>query len=356
MAFEAIAAEFAESSWSAIRGNGTEAENRVEWAENALHSASEFFSGPEEKDWTEAQEQLEEAGTWLDEAVELVQSITAAKRNLEAARQDAPQEVQAAREDIHRAREYIADYDPDIREQLESELDTAAEGLQSAQGELEEQEKPDFPQVVALAREANASADRILEEARTEHEIIERLRSKYRSSLRDAELATSRTERYLRDHRRDMSDNTQETAERGLGILQKAKESRAVAEEAEDLARRQALEEAVTFADQARDLASRAYTAAQREFARAEAARRPAYVPIPTTGTGSWRGWGSPRSSPSRRSSGRSTRPRERRGSSSSWSRSSSSSSRSRSRGGSSTSWRRSSSGRSRRGGGSSGW
>ena len=39
--FEEIASTYAESSWTTIRGNGTEAENRLDWSTEAFEAATE---------------------------------------------------------------------------------------------------------------------------------------------------------------------------------------------------------------------------------------------------------------------------------------------------------------------------
>ncbi len=358
--FEQLAQHYAESSWEAIRGNGTEAENRVNWAWNALQLAQEELASPDEDTWQEALQRIEEANGWLDEAASLIGSIESLRQNLEKARREAPREVQSAQVDIDKAAAYIGEHDPDIREQLESDLESAREDLHQADAELA-LAIPDYLRVVALAQRANAAADRILEQARSEHEAIERLRRKYHTLSRGAEEAASRAEDYVRNHASDVREESKHTLDEARAKLLSAGERRGVADDREDTARREALEQAVSLAQEAETLASKAYEQARQDFQRAESHRRPAVLPIPVPGPAhrpSPSGdWGLPKASPRtgpRRSGGSSdwSRPSSprRSGSSSSWSRGSTSSRRS----GSSSSWGGSSS--RRRGGSSTGW
>ena len=123
----------------------------------------------------------------------------AIETSLEAARRDAPGEISAAQADITKAWKYINAYDEDIRESLEDDLREAEKKLNTASEELNK-EKADYLMVVKLAREANDSADKILAQARTEHEAAERMRSKAASALRDARSRVSIAREYIQDH------------------------------------------------------------------------------------------------------------------------------------------------------------
>ncbi len=356
-AFEQLAQHYAESSWQTVRGNGTEAENRVDWASEALEEACAGLAASEEEKWREAEQRLQQADAWLDEAVGLIGSIQAQQQSLEKARQEAPQEIQAAQADVDRAAQYISQYDPDIREQMETDLEKARQELAQAAGELS-RERPDYLQAVALARQANEAADRILAAARDEHETIERLRRKLSAARRSAESAVSRAGHYLLDHNQDVGRDARQLQEEASARLADMGRKAALAEAQEDLARRQALEEAVALAAEAEALAGRAYSQAERDFRRAEEARwpisAPIFVPTPAPPRPAGKpaaprpagGWGLPRPTPFKPSSV----PRPSGGGSSRWSPSPSRSP----TGGGSTRWGGTPGGR--RGGGSSGW
>ncbi len=193
--FEELSRSYAETSWVSIRGNGTEAENRVTWAEGVLEDARLAVS-MEQQEWHKALELVNRGNGWLTEAESLVAAISELDASLVTARRDAPAEITAARADIQKAWEYIARYDDDIRESLEEDLRTA-EGLVAAAEEEMKQAKPDYLRVFKLAREANDNADHILAQARDDREAAVRLRARAASAMRDAEAEVAMVERYI---------------------------------------------------------------------------------------------------------------------------------------------------------------
>jgi len=196
--FERVAAVYADSTWQSIQGNGTEAENRINWAIEAMEDAKAAV-GTEQQDWPQAIKSVEAGNKWLNEAVSLIQSISILESNLKIAQQDAPNEINAARTDIQQAWDYINRYDEDIRESLEDDLRTAENKNIQAGQELNK-DRPDYFEVCKLSRDANESADRILIQARTEHETAERLRNKAASTRRDASTRVSIARKYIEDH------------------------------------------------------------------------------------------------------------------------------------------------------------
>lgn len=312
--FEEISATYNESSWEPIRGNGTEATNRLDWSVQALEAARDS-STMQRQEWQTALELVGESNGWLDQADSLMRSVRALQASLAVARRDAPAEIAAAEADIARAWGYINTYDEDIRESLEDDLRGAQQLLDEAKIELAK-DKPDYLRVVMLAKETNATADKILEQARSEHEAAERLRAKATSELRDARAAVSKAKEYIEDHHVEVGS----TAKTHLADAQAHLRD---AEATSDLAER------VSLFERAESEAERAYSKARNDVAEVERARRPLF---PIGG-----GWGSPSPRPPRRgSTGGGGGPI-------SWG--------SGSRGGGSTSW-----GSGRGGGGSRGW
>jgi uncharacterized membrane protein YgcG len=196
--FDRLSQEYAESSWEAVQGNGTEAENRVNWALQAADDAR-LAASEETQEWYKALELVEKGNTWLNEAQSLIKSISELEEKLKIARRDAPNEIEAARADISTAWEYINRYDDDIRESLEDDLHSAEQIVEAAREELK-QSRPDYLKVCKMARQANESADKILIQARSEHESAERLRIKSVSSRRDAATRVSIARQYIEDH------------------------------------------------------------------------------------------------------------------------------------------------------------
>lgn len=337
-AFEEISLKYSVSSWEAIRGNGTEAENRIDWTLDALEDAREAIS-LEHQDWEKALQLAKQGNSWLDEAESFMKSIFELKSNLENAERDAPREVEAARSDIQKAWEYINRYDEDIREDLEEELREAEIILEKATVELQST-SPDYYQVCKLARQANEAADKILLQARSEHENAERLRAKFSSARRDAYSKISMAQEYIQDHNSVVGNEPRSRLNRAMEFLRKADASSPSGEE---------LNSAIDLLLQAEQEAEQAFNLARRyaeqyeegpfsSTRRSGDSRLPPIVIFPSGGS-SKSSWGTRRSSRSggsvRRSGGGST----------SWG----------SRGGGSTSWG-SRGGSSRGGGGSTGW
>jgi len=284
--FDRISSTYAESSWESIQGNGSEAENRVDWALDALKDAR-TASSMENQDWSRAQELVRQGNAWMDEAESFMHSIFALKTSLEEARKDSSGEINAAQTDISSAWKYINAYDEDIRESLEDDLREAERKLTAATAQLH-QEKADYLLTVKLAREANESADKILAQARTEHETAQRLRSKAVSALRDARSRISIAGEYIQDHRSDAGDEAGNYLNNAVNTLHQAETS-------PDLNTR------ISLAEQAENTAASAYSLARQRVNNAWE-RRPGLPPIIVLPGGGYsnRGpsWGSRRSSP----------------------------------------------------------
>jgi hypothetical protein len=325
--FERLSHDYAPTTWESVRGNGTEAENRVNWALDVLDDAR-AAAASEEQEWHKALELVEQGNTWLTECESLMKSISDLELNLIAARRDAPDEINAAQADVAKAWAYINQYDEDIRESLEDDLRAAEKKNELAKEELR-QAKPDYFKVCKLARESNEAADRILIQARDEHEAAERLRAKAVSTRRDASAKVSIARSYIEVHQpvvRAEARNYLSNAVQALRQAETAIDSNSQ----------------ISLALKAESDADQAYSLAQRDVngltGNIHGIGIPTTIPIPTT-TGHSPGggfyWGSRRSS----SSGSGT-IRRGGGSSSSWG----------SRGGSIGG------GGSRGGGGSTGW
>lgn len=257
--FERIRGTYAPSSWQSIVGNGTEAENRINWALESLEAARAAAT-MEQQDWKKGLEILQTSNSWLDEAESFLRSIAALEVNLAAAQRDAPGEISAAQADISKAWDYIHKYDEDIRESLEEDLRQAERKLESATNELKK-EKADYLEVCQQAREANASADKILAEARNEHEATERVRAKAATALRDARASVSKAKEYIEDHSRDVAGTAKE-------YLRDAQDELFHAERASDPSVR------VSHAEKAESAAETAYSMAREDVARAERSRQ----------------------------------------------------------------------------------
>ncbi len=69
--FRKVIPEYAETTWESVRGNGTEAENRVNWALEAQDDARSA-AGMEQQEWHKALELVQKGNSWLTEAESLM--------------------------------------------------------------------------------------------------------------------------------------------------------------------------------------------------------------------------------------------------------------------------------------------
>jgi uncharacterized membrane protein YgcG len=284
--FDKIATGYAETNWASVRGNGSEAENRIDWAQDALEDAR-TAAGTERQDYHQAMELIDKGNKWLAEAESLMKSISELDANLAIARRDAPNEIEAAQTDVKTAWDYINRFDDDIRESLEDDL-RQAEGKNNLAREELKKNRPDYFNVIKLARETNESADKILAQARNEHEAAERLRVRAASTLRDANTKVSIANKYLEDHQAVVRSEARNYLNSAIESLRQAGATGDVNSQ-------------IVQASQAEVSADQAYSSAQRDVNTATVnfpgPGIPRVIVIPPIGhPGGDLGWGSRRS------------------------------------------------------------
>ncbi len=246
--FDDLSQEYAESTWTSVKGNGTEAENRINWAGDALQESQNAAAA---SDWYRAVEMVEKGNGLLTEAASFMRSIHQLQKDLLAARRDASPEISAASGDIAKAWEYIGMHDEDVRESLEDDLREAEKRNELAKRELT-LSRPDYFKVCELARQANTMADRVLVQARNEHDEAERQRVKVTSTRRDASAQVSIAREYIEDHVPVVKDEAKRS-------LKSAESSLREAERAQDL------EATLSLLTMAEADGRKAYTQAQRD-------------------------------------------------------------------------------------------
>jgi uncharacterized membrane protein YgcG len=219
--FERISSTYAPKSWEAITGNGSEAGQRIDAADQSLADARQQ-SSVEQQEWVTALESLQEGNLLLDKALSLLRSITKLEKNLEKARQEAKPEIDAAAADIDKAKRYIERYGDDIRDQLGVDLRDALQILNNARREFD-LELPNYPMVVELALRANASADDIYKKAATEHEAAERLRRQAATALSNAQTAVETADEFIDDHDTDVRSSAETALASAKHSLQSAR-------------------------------------------------------------------------------------------------------------------------------------
>jgi chromosome segregation ATPase len=181
-----IVDEFAESTWSDIRGNGSEAEAAADRAEEHWERARELNT-MEVQEFGEAREALDAAVQELGYVEALIDAIKQRLHDLEQARDTARAIVAEAERSIAAGWEFVRSNDPDVGKVPEDQLQQAAEQLAQAQAEMQ-QERPDWLVLVQAAQQADQFADAALAGARSEVEVMDRLREQVRTAQ---QLATA---------------------------------------------------------------------------------------------------------------------------------------------------------------------
>ncbi len=198
--FDRMQAQFAERSWSSIRGNGSQATTLLNWCAQALPQARTAL-GRDVQDWQRATELVNQAHQNLDQATVLVQAIGTMEKDLLTAQAAAKHDVAKAEAALVQAEQYERVHDDDITDEVKPELAGARKKLVQAQTELS-QSKPEYFLVIKLAKEVHGKADETLAFCRNEYEAAERLRSKAETALRDARTRVSSARQYYNSHKR----------------------------------------------------------------------------------------------------------------------------------------------------------
>jgi chromosome segregation ATPase len=263
--------EFAESTWSDIRGNGSEAEAAANRAHEHWRNAQRKNS-MDLQEFTAAKEDLDAAEAELTYARALIAAITQRLQDLETARATARDELEAAAADISRGWEFVHSHDPDVGKVPEQQLAQAEQLLAAARTEME-QTKPDWLELVKQAQQANNLADEALAGARSEVDAMEKRRTQAERARKLAEVEVQKIARFVQVHRQDIQaehlpavDQLQEEIQAAHALLQQA-------EQREEEARVSALQGAYTCYTQVQAEAGQLYATVYADFERLEQLR-----------------------------------------------------------------------------------
>ncbi len=278
--FDDIDDRYAEACWRAVRGNGTEAENRFNWSDDALTEAETAMS-IEHQEWEKAEQLVVQVETWLGEGESYMRSISALEQTLAEAERTASGDLADLLRDIDTAAAFVADHDEDIDEDVEDRLAAAkrlAEQVQAILGEA----KPDYLEALRLLKQADTDVDAIAETAQEQFDAADRLRKKAAKALRDALAAVSKAEEYIADHESDVEQHAKDVLLEAQVLLRRAQETGNLTKQIE-------------MVEDAEEKARDAYEQAEDNVDDAEEARRPRY----TSSSSVYNGWGTTSSSPS---------------------------------------------------------
>lgn len=263
--------EFAESAWSDIRGNGSEAEAAAERAFEHWEEAK-AANTMEAQEFLAARSYLDAAEQELDHVERLIGAITERLRALEQARAIARDLLAEAERSINAGRSFVAAHDADVSPQADTLLGQAAAFLQAAQAEAAKP-KPDWLRLVQDAQEADRLADRALAGARDEAEQVARLRERAQQAQQLATAEVQKLVQYAAVHDADLAPSTLQQIEQVRQQVQQAFALMRQAEAREDAARRQALNEAIDRYQAILPAATAAYQLARADVQRLEALR-----------------------------------------------------------------------------------
>ncbi len=266
-----IVDEFAENTWSDIRGNGSEAQLAADRAQERWLSA-ELRNSMAAQEFHEAAEDLDLADQELKYARSLIEAITTRLHDLETARDTARDEMAAAEADIARGWEFIRRRDADIGAEPETQLQAAEQQLAAARTEMQ-QSRPDWLRLVERAQQANQLADAALLTAGQEFETMEKLRGEARRSQQLATAEVQKIVKFAGLHGADISSEGDRAIQQIQQQVQQAFQLLRQAEASEEDARRQALQHAVQAYQVLQNEAGRIYQQVYADFQRLEQLR-----------------------------------------------------------------------------------
>lgn len=263
--------DFAESSWSDIRGNGSEAQKAADQAQDLWERAA-TRNTMETQEFAGARDDLNAATILLDRAETLIEAILKRLKDLQTARDAARDELAAAAADIAAGQQFVQSNDPDVSAEPAERLRRASLLLQEAQAEADKPQ-PDWLALVKKAQEANAEADAALATARSEVEAIQKLREQIARAQPIARAEVEKIGNFVGIHANDITSGNQQVFNELQQQAQRADAALQQANSVEDEARRASLEEAFNRYTRLQESAQHVYTRMYDDFKRSEGLR-----------------------------------------------------------------------------------
>lgn len=221
--FTLVVKSFIPRSCESIKGNGSEAENRIKKVTAAIETIRKCAS-MEVQDWSQGQALAENAARWLDEAESLLHAVFALRDNLERAKVDVVKEVADVKSDIQKARDYIKTHDADIADGLQNDLQKAEDMIKDVEAELAKP-LPDYTSALKQAQETNRLVDKIYDQAVDERETAERQRRKLTSQQHNSDRKISKAKEYIGNHSADVNSDARDHLQSAEMNFQKAASS-----------------------------------------------------------------------------------------------------------------------------------
>lgn len=273
---ERMKVSFAKHLWYQVVDNPDKADDAVRQVRGMLEQVAQLMD-MQVQDWTGADEQLDVVHQAIQDAGWLINSIVNLEAELEKAKAAAAQEITDAEADLKKATLYLTQHDVDVPESLETALAEAGKSLELACRMLREAQ-PDYPEVVRVAREVNATADQILADARSATEQMARVQKAADTELREGQRAVTTADDYIDDHRSDVDSTAKrqlQTAEGYLAEAQQANEKAQRMGDGQEAEKLSMLSRVAERANKAESEANEALKTAKSDVSDAEEARRP---------------------------------------------------------------------------------
>ncbi|MEI6778529.1 MAG: hypothetical protein WCK70_16650 [Chloroflexales bacterium] len=263
--------EFAEATWSDIRGNGSEAQAAADRAHQRWERACQRNT-MEAQEFHAAKEDLDVAEQELAQAEQLIGAITQRLKDLEQARDTARAMIDEAERSIAAGWEFVRSNDADVGKAPEVKLQRAANLLERAQSEAQAT-KPNWLILVQDAQESDQLADAALAGARTEAEEMAKLRQQLAQARQIAAAEVKKITQFAELHRGDIQ---QANLAAGFALAQALAQADTQAQRADQLVeeqRRAVFEQAISAYRQIQGQTDQVYKAVYADFARLEQLR-----------------------------------------------------------------------------------
>ncbi|WP_174842789.1 hypothetical protein [Candidatus Oscillochloris fontis] len=263
--------EFAPSTWSDIRGNGSEADAAAARAHEHWQSAQQRNS-MEVQEFYAAKEDLDAASEELAYVQQLIDAITTRLRDLEQARSTARAILAEAERSIGVGWEFVRSNDADVSKDPEGQLQRAQELLVRAQAEAANPQ-PNWLILVRDAQEADQLADAALVGARSEAEMMAKLRQQVDTVCQLAEAEVTKLSKFADLHRDDLQPATTQAIANLRGLLEQAHATRQRAEQLEEQQRQNALNQSLAAYRSLNEKTASIYETTQADVQRLEKLR-----------------------------------------------------------------------------------
>lgn len=243
--------------WESIRGNGSEAGNRLRRA-IALVDEAGVHADMDHQEWEDAEMALAKAQDHVYDARDLLEAILALQASVAETHEQAERELARARADLDKAAEYAV-VNGGTNDHWNDRLTEARSLLGEAQKQAEV-ETPDWQQVVTLALTANHLVDSILADCMEESETLRRQHHLAAQLIRLAEQIVAEAGSFVDSHNDDIEEGVIEQLEDALYLLEAARKA----------ARSGKPQETLELATRSKSAAEAALGAAKRCFQDAE--------------------------------------------------------------------------------------